>query len=72
MLATVSEEDHSFMLNLFWPMGGKPKCHLGMLKVNKLKHSFLNVMKLENYGPRGGMFKVLHSSVGSLGLANKH
>ena len=36
-------------------MGGKAKsrCHLGMLKVNKLKHSHLNVMKLENYGPTG-------------------
>jgi hypothetical protein len=64
------------MLNLFiqWPMGGKAKskCRLGMIKEIKLRHSSLNVMKLENYGPRGGMFKVLHSSVGSLGLANKH
>jgi hypothetical protein len=24
-----------------------------MLKVNKLRHSNLNVMKLENYGPTG-------------------
>jgi hypothetical protein len=35
-----------------WPMGGKAKsrCHLGMLKVNNLKHSYLNLMKLGNYG----------------------
>jgi hypothetical protein len=24
-----------------------------MLKVNKLRHSYLNVMKLGNYGPTG-------------------
>jgi hypothetical protein len=38
-----------------WPMGGKAKsrCHLGMLKANKLRHSYLNVMKLENYGTTG-------------------
>ncbi len=36
-------------------MSGKAKsrCHLGMLKVNKLRQSYLNVMKLENYGPKG-------------------
>jgi len=35
-----------------WPMGGKAKFRyrLGMLKVNILKHRYLNVMKLENYG----------------------
>ncbi len=35
-------------------MGGKAKyrCRLGMLKVSKLRHSDLNVMKLENYGPK--------------------
>jgi hypothetical protein len=30
------------------------RCHLGMLMVNKLRHSHINVMKLENYWPRGG------------------
>jgi hypothetical protein len=35
----------------------KSKCPLGMLKVNKLRHIHLNVMKLENYGPTGGMYK---------------
>jgi hypothetical protein len=36
-------------------MGGKAKsrCRLGMLKVNKLWQSYLNVMKLENYGTVG-------------------
>jgi hypothetical protein len=36
-------------------MGDKAKSRyrLGMLKVNKLRHSYLNVMKLENYGPIG-------------------
>ncbi len=36
-------------------MGGKAKsrCHLGMLKLNKLRHSYLVVMALENYGPTG-------------------
>ncbi len=36
-------------------MGGKAKCRcrLGMLKLNKLRHNYLNVMKLENYGPTG-------------------
>jgi hypothetical protein len=36
-------------------MGGKAKsrCRLGMLKVNKLRRSYLNVMKLENYGATG-------------------
>ncbi len=40
-------------------MGSKAKyrCCLGMLKVkkivNRLRHSYLNVMKLENYGPTG-------------------
>ncbi len=28
-------------------------CPLGMVKVNKLRHSYVNVMKLENYGPTG-------------------
>ncbi len=34
-------------------MGSKAKsrCHLGMLKLNKSRHSNLNVIKLENYGP---------------------
>jgi hypothetical protein len=33
-------------------MDGKAKsgCHFGMLEVSKLRHSYLNVMKLENYG----------------------
>ncbi len=39
------------------PMGGKAKSRyqLGMLKVNKLRHNYLNVnvMKLESYGPIG-------------------
>jgi hypothetical protein len=36
-------------------MGGKAKsrCRLGMLKVSNLGHSYLNVLKLENYGPTG-------------------
>jgi len=36
-------------------MGGKAKsrCHFGMPKVNTLRHSYLNVMKLENYGFTG-------------------
>jgi hypothetical protein len=33
------------------------RCHLGMLKVNSLKHTYLNIMKLENAVPSGGMFK---------------
>ena len=37
-----------------WPigLGGKAesKCHLGMLN---LRHSYLNIMKLENCGPAG-------------------
>jgi hypothetical protein len=35
------------------PMVGKAKtrCHLSMLKM-KLRHSYLNVMKLENYGSK--------------------
>ncbi len=38
-----------------WPMGGKAKsrCRLGMLNTNKLRHSYFNVVKLENYGPAG-------------------
>jgi len=37
------------------PMDSKAKyrCRLGMLKVNKLRNRYLNVMKLENYSPRG-------------------
>jgi len=33
-----------------WPMGGKAKtrCNLGMLMVNDISHSYLNLMKLEN------------------------
>ncbi len=31
----------------------KFKCPLGMIKVNKFRHSYLNVMRLENYGPTG-------------------
>jgi hypothetical protein len=36
-----------------WPMGikAKNKCRLGTLELNKLRHNYLNVMKLENYGP---------------------
>jgi hypothetical protein len=39
---------------LLWSMGGKAKCrcHFGMLKVSRLRHSHLNV-KLENDGPNG-------------------
>jgi hypothetical protein len=35
-------------------MGGKAKsrCHLGMLKVNNLTYSYLNVIKFGNYGPK--------------------
>ncbi len=38
-----------------WPMAGKARssCHLSILKVNNLRHSYLNAMKLENYGPTG-------------------
>jgi len=38
-----------------WPMGVKAnsRCRLDMLKVHKLRHSSLNVTKLENYGPTG-------------------
>jgi hypothetical protein len=41
--------------NLQWPMGGKAesRCHLDVLKVNKLRHSYLNVMKSGNYEPTG-------------------
>jgi hypothetical protein len=36
-------------------MDGKAKsrCCLGMLKENKLRHSYLKVIKSENYGPTG-------------------
>ncbi len=36
-----------------WPMGSKAKsrCRLGMLKVNKVSYSYLNVITLENYVP---------------------
>ena len=42
-------------LILQWPMGGKAKsrCRLGILKVNKLRHSYISVMNLENNGPAG-------------------
>ncbi len=33
------------------------RCQLGMLKVSKLRHWHINVMRLENYDPTGGMFK---------------
>jgi hypothetical protein len=38
---------------MYWPVGGKAiyRSHLGLLKVNKLRYNYLNVMKLENYGP---------------------
>jgi len=38
-----------------WPMGGKinSRCQLGMLKVSKLRHCHLNVMRLKNYDPTG-------------------
>jgi len=41
--------------NAHWLMGGKAKsrCHLGMLKVNNLRHNNLNVMKLGNYSFKG-------------------
>jgi len=43
-------------------MGGtaKSRCHLGMLKVNKLRDSYLNVMKLYNYGPTGECLNAFH------------
>ncbi len=36
-------------------MGGKAKSrsHFCMLKVKKIRYSYLNVMKFENYGPKG-------------------
>jgi hypothetical protein len=39
----------------WWPMGGKAKsrCCLGKQNVHRLWHSYLKVMKLENYGPTG-------------------
>jgi hypothetical protein len=38
-------------------MGSKavPICHLGMLKVNKLRHSYLNIMKFETMTPQGNV-----------------
>jgi hypothetical protein len=37
---------------LYWSMFGKAKSssHLGLLKVSKLRHSYLNIVKLENCG----------------------
>jgi hypothetical protein len=36
-----------------WAMGGttKSRCHLGMLKVSSLKHSYPKMMKLGDCGP---------------------
>jgi hypothetical protein len=43
-------------------MGGKAKSryHLDILKVNKLKHSYIRVMKLENNGLAGECLKNNH------------
>jgi hypothetical protein len=43
------------IVNIKWPMAGtaESRCRLGMLRVDKLIHSYLNVMKLENYGHAG-------------------
>jgi hypothetical protein len=45
-------------------MGSKAKsrCRSGMLKVNKWRHSYLNAMKLENYGPVGECLKNNHQT----------
>jgi hypothetical protein len=45
-------------------MGGtaKSRCRLGMLKVNKFRQSYHNVMKLENYGPTGEGLNNNHST----------
>jgi hypothetical protein len=50
----VTETD---IVNTKWPMAStaESRCRLGMLRVNKLRHSYLNVMKLENYGPQGNI-----------------
>ncbi len=49
---------------LQWPLGGKAKSRwrLGMLMVNKLSHSYLSVMELENYGPTGECSKNNHQT----------
>jgi len=33
----------------------KSRCRLGMVRVNNWSHSYLNIMKLENYGPTGAV-----------------
>jgi hypothetical protein len=53
-----------FQAHCQWPMGSKAKsrCCLGMLKVSKLRHSYLDVMKLENYGSQGPIITKPHKS----------
>jgi hypothetical protein len=45
-----------------WSMGVKAesRCRLGKQIVNRLRHSYLNEMKLENYGPIGECLKNNH------------
>ncbi len=40
-------------INGQWPTKAKSRSHLVMLKINKLRHSYLNAKKLDNYGPKG-------------------
>jgi hypothetical protein len=49
-------------------MGGKAKsrCHFCMLKVSKLRNSYLNVMKLENYGHTGEFLNNNHQTLQKL------
>jgi len=44
-------------------MDGKAKsiCCLGMVKINKLSHSYLNGMKLENYFDVGVTFEMIRT-----------
>ncbi len=44
----------------------KSRCHFGMLKVNKLKHSYVNVIKLENYGPTAECLNKNHETSQSM------
>ncbi len=62
---TLHQTVHNVKSLVGWPMGGKAKsrCHLGILKVSKLRHNYLNVMKLEYYGAKGrGMFTKYHQT----------
>jgi hypothetical protein len=45
------------IMMILFTIGGKAKSRwrLGMLKVNKLRHGHINVMKLDKYGPTGNV-----------------